>query len=35
MIFHLKSPNDTDCFIPYGAKLEISGPKWDRVSVSL
>ena len=35
LIFDLKSPSDTDCLISRGIKLQIFGPKWDRVSVPL
>ena len=35
LILDLKSPSDADCLISRGVKLQIFGPKWDRVSVPL
>ena len=34
-IFYLKSPSGTDCLISCDTKLQIFGPKWDRVSAPL
>ena len=33
LIFDLRSPNDTDCLISCGTKLQIFRPKLDKVSV--
>ena len=33
LIFDLKSPSDTGCFISFGTRLQIFVPKWDPVSV--
>ena len=35
LIFNLKSPSGSDCFISSGIKFQIFGPKWDIVSVPL
>ena len=33
LIFDLKSQSDTGCLISCGTKLQIFGPKWDKVPV--
>ena len=35
LAFGLKLPSDTECLISCGTKLQIFGPRWDRVSVPL